>query len=133
MGKYSYGKLLAFYEHGQVYEYEIICDIRGPSRPRQGPGYMEYSDYFILRFGGDNVLKGLVNESAEMLPPTDAPEAMGDGAMELSDQHFLQFDANLQDGSIMITADLFTREDQGTGTILCINRYVVDCYVILFT
>ena len=85
---------------------------------------MEYSDYFILRFGGDNVLKGLVNESAEMLPPTDAPEAMGDEAMELSEQHFLQFDANLQDGSIMITADLFTREDQGTGPILCINRYV---------
>ena len=110
--------LVAFCEHEQVYEYEIICDIRGPSQPRRGPTYMEYSDYFILRFGGDNVLKGLVNESAAMQLPNDAPEAMGDGPTEVSeDDHFLQFEANLQDSSIMITTDLFIKEDQGTGSV----------------
>ena len=108
----------SFYEHEQVYEYEIICDIRGPSQPRRGPNYMEYSDYFILRFGGDNVLKGLVNESAAMLPPNETPDAMGDASLELSEEdHFLQFEANLQDRSIMITTDLFHREDQGTEFI----------------
>ena len=51
---------------------------------------MEYSDYFILRFGGDNVLKGLVNESAAMLPPNETPDAMGDASLELSEEdHFL--------------------------------------------
>jgi len=113
----------------KVYEYEIICDIRGPSQPRRGPNYMEYSDYFILRFGGDNVLKGLVNESAAMLPPNETPDAMGDASLEPSEEdHFLQFEANLQDRSIMITTDLFHREDQGIidGHIIKFKIILVD-------
>ena len=83
---------------------------------------MEYSDYFILRFGGDNVLKGLVVNSAEMQAPTETE--MGEPAEEPSkDDHFLQFEANLHESTILITTDLFHREAQGIRFIIPYDSY----------
>lgn len=81
----------AHIERKQIYEYEFICDINGPS-PERSAEFMHFSSYFKIQFRGDNLLKGIVPNSLRVIDPVDQ-------------EHYVTIDANLIDSQLFIQAD----------------------------
>ena len=78
---------------GNVYEYEIICDIHG----RREDSEVFFSDYFIFHFGAINSLKGIVSGSVRII---------SNPAQDQNSQHFFILEASLVDNTLKIFADI---------------------------
>ena len=81
----------AHIEKKQIYEYEFICDINGPS-PERSAEFEHFSSYFKIQFRGSNLLKGIVPNSLKVIDPIDQ-------------EHYVTIDANLMDSQLFICAD----------------------------